>query len=151
MLSGLRFMSFESFDSAVDGFCEFLALSSWPTSLRWLIKSRCRYLHRTLYVYRPDALTDSKAHRKRFDLAIQRNKNIAFIAYADLNGNSLVGLETTGLDPPHSEFDESRSHNYKTLESPLKLISVDSPLAWQLTKLFVRNNHPTWKCIGWPA
>ncbi len=143
-------MSFESFDTAVDGFRQFLASLSWPLSLRWLVKSRTLWNRRALYVYKPYSLTDSTPHQRRFELAIEQNKNIAFIAYTTLNGHSLVGLETIGLDPPHNDFNESGSHNYKTLESPLKLISIDSPVVWQLTKLFVRSNHPASKCLGWP-
>lgn len=143
-------MSFESFDTAVDGFCEFLASSSWPTTLRWLVKSRSRWSRRALYIYKPDSLTDSTPHRNRFEIALKQNKNIAFIAYANLDGYSLIGLETTGLDPPNTKFIESGSHNYKTLESPLKLIPVNSPVVWRLTKLFVRNTHPAWNYCGWP-
>ena len=143
-------MSFDSFDSAVDGFREFLVSSSWPTSLRWLVKSRAQWQRNSLYVYKPDSLTDSTPHRKRFELALERNKNIAFIAYGQLNGNALVGLETIGLDPPNTEFDESGSHNYKTLESPLDLIPIKSLVVWRLTRLFVRNNHSANNCLGWP-
>ena len=143
-------MSFDSFDSAVHGFQEFLASSSWPTSLRWLVKSRARWRRNSLYIYEPELLTDSTPHRQRFELARQRNRNIAFVAYGELNGNALIGLETVGLDPPNTEFDESGSHNYKTLESPLELIPIQSALVWRLTRLFVRNNIPANNCLGWP-
>ena len=144
-------MTFQSFDTAVDGFCQFLASSSWPTSIRWLVRSRARWNRRGLYVYKPNLLIDSTPHQRRLALAIERNKNVAFIAYAKVNGTSLVGLETSDLDPPHNNGNESGSHNYKTLESPLKLISVDSPFVWRLTTMFVRNSHPFWNHLGWPS
>jgi hypothetical protein len=143
-------MSFTSFDSAVLGFREFLARFDWPTSLRWLVMTRVRWNRRGLYVYQPDSLTDSTPHQRRFELAIEKNKNIAFIAYVKHKGSSLIGLETIGLDPPYADFDESGSHNYKTLESSLNVIPVNRPFVWRLAKMFVPNNYPGWNCLGWP-
>jgi hypothetical protein len=141
-------MPFESFESAVGEFRNFITSYSWPPTLRWLVKSRVRWNRRALYVYKPNSLTDSTAHRKRFQTALELNRNIAFIAYTKLNDLSFVGLETIGIDPPYTEYRESGSHNLKTLEYPVQLVSIESPAVWQLTRLFVRNSNPM--CIGWP-
>jgi len=104
-----------------------------------------------MYVHNHTTLTDSVPHRDRFNLAKERNKNIAFVAYANVDGFSLVGLETIGLDYPHTENKESGSHNYKTMKTALELVTVSSPVAWWFTKLAVGKKHPAWKDIGWPA
>ena len=143
-------MSFESFENAAGGFRDFLSSSNWPASIRWLTKSNARWNRSGLHIYRPELLTDTSPHQLRFDRAIKLNKNIAFIAYGTFDGHSMVGLETTGIDPPHDKFEESGSHNYKTLESPLRLIAVDSRISWLFTQLLVRNNDPMWNSIGWP-
>ncbi len=143
-------MSFESFDSAVKQYRTFLADNELPTSLLWLVRSRVRCNRTSLYVFRPDELTDTATHRKRFDLAIEKNKNIAFCLHAIRDGRAMIGLETMGIDPGHADFNESGSRNYQILESRLQLHSVESPLQWQFTKLLVRNTHPMWNCLGWP-
>ena len=143
-------MSFESFDNAVEQYLAFLRDNQFPTTLLWLLRSRVRCNRTTLYVFRPNELTDTIPHRKRFDLALERNKNIAFCLHATHDGRSLIGLETMGLDPKHTDFKESGSHNFQVLESRLRLRIVESKLKWQWTRLYVRNSHPMWSCFGWP-
>ena len=143
-------MSFESFDNAVEQYLAFLRDNQFPTTLLWLLRSRVRCNRTTLYVFRPNELTDTIPHRRRFDLALERNKNIAFCLHATHDGRSLIGLETMGLDPKHTDFNESGSHNFQILESRLRMRIVESKLKWQLTRLFVRNSHPMWSALGWP-
>lgn len=143
-------MAFESFDDAVDQYRAFLRTNQLPTLLLWLVRSRVRCNRTTLYVFRPNELTDTLPHRRRFDLALERNKNIAFCLHAIHNGRSLIGLETNGLEPEHAEFTESGSHNFQILESRLQLRAIESLLQWQFTRLFIRNTHPMWSCLGWP-
>jgi hypothetical protein len=143
-------MSFESFDSAVGHFQTFLDDNKLPTSLLWLVRSRVRCNRTSLYVFRPEELIDTTFHRKRFDIALARNKNITFCLHAIHDGRSLIGLETMGLDPEHADFNESGSHNFQILESRLHLRIVNSKLKWQLIRMCVRNTHPMWSCLGWP-
>ena len=144
-------MAFETFENAVELFREMLSQQSWSTDLRWLVRSRCRYSKRGLYVYKPRELTDSAPHKRRFGIALEQNKNIAFVAYTENDGYTLAGLETIRIDRPEIYGNESGSLNFKTLQTKIDLRPVESAVRWKFVKTFVPNNHPVWDHLGWPA
>ena len=141
-------MSFTTFESAVLGYQKFLEEFDYPTNLLWLRRSRVRYTLRRLYVFRPRELADSGPHRKRFDDALVRKRNVAFCLHGIIDAHSLVAVETPGLDGDWGES-ESGSHNYQTLESRKPVVPIHSRLYWTIIRSSTRN-APIWDSLGWP-
>lgn len=143
---------FDSFDTAVVGYRNFLVDSQLPTELLWLVRSSVRWNRTSLYVFRPWELTDSYPHRKRFDLALRNKHNIAFCHYGVYDGRSLISLDTPGLDfnPNHSVYPESGSCNYKIMQMRERFQPVGSRLRWQFVKRYVCDSYRSWAMRGWP-
>ena len=132
-------------------FRDFLESESWPTEIRWLVRSRCRCDKLKLFVYKPASLIDFEPHERRFKTAIEHRKNIAFVAYARDDKHTFASLETPGIDPEDSSHKESGSHNLKTTTSKIQLIPIQSSISWLLTRTLTSNKNSALNYLGWPA
>ena len=116
-----------NFDEAIDRFKSFLHQQGWSESLLWLTKERITGHRRSLWIFRPDELTSDIASRQFYEHTRKGNSSIRIDALCQLGTRSLVYVEDYGGD--------SKLLNFGTHQSPWRIRTVSSLLAWHILRL----------------